>query len=364
MAEPQQTLLIADDDDLLRALVAATLADDRYRLIEAANGTDAVKLVREQRPEAAVLDLNMPGLDGIEVCKQIRAESATRNCFIVMLTGSDEPDDRERALGAGANTYLTKPFSPLELMELIDSTLGAPIQQPGSLALTLPRSESAGFSMAAFMFADIRDFTRFTLEHGDEAAVGLVREFQRLLRQHRDANAGREVKTAGDNMLIAFPTARQAVKAAIGFMKTVAGYNQAAPPHRLDVGVGIDVGEPVQTEGDFIGAALNRAARITARAAPGEVLVTSAVRDLAGTAIDVEYVARDLGPLRGIDGPGIVFRIVWDGGPVPAGPTPARPPMGGAGSWLDRPKAPVLGLMAVIALLLAGIAFVQCGITP
>ncbi|MEK7214916.1 MAG: response regulator, partial [Chloroflexota bacterium] len=313
MAEAQQTLLIADDDELLRALLAATLADDRYRLIEASNGTDAMNLVREQRPQAAVLDLNMPGLDGIEVCKQIRGDLATRNCFIVMLTGSDEPADRERALGAGANTYLTKPFSPLELMELIDSTLGAPLQQPGLLELTLPRSESIGFSMAAFMFADIRDFTRFTIEHGDETAFVLVREFQHLLRQHRDANAGREVTTAGDNMLIAFPTARQAVKAAIGFMKTVTAYNQAEPPHRLDVGVGIDVGEPVQNEGDFIGAALNRAARITARAAPGEVLVTSTVRDLAGAIIDGEYAIRDLGELRGIDGPNIVFRIVWDG---------------------------------------------------
>ena len=300
-------LLIADDDPWLRAVVKATLADDRFQQLEATNGTDAVALARQARPAVAILDLDMPGMNGIEVCRALRADPSTRGCFIVILTGSSGVGDRERAFAAGANTYLEKPFSPLQLMGLIDSAL----EMDAAPAQRTRQPEGLGLSLAAFMFADIRGFTEFTQRNGDEAAAGLVRAFQRLLRQQSDAYTGREINTAGDNMLIAFPTARQAVRAAVGCMQALKTYNEASPPHKIHAGVGIDVGEPVQDGANFIGNTLNKASRLTSRAAVDQILVTTVVRELVGATSDLRFERIELGELRGIEGSTVAYAVSW-----------------------------------------------------
>jgi two-component system chemotaxis response regulator CheY len=114
-------LLVADDDPLIRRLVTATLRDvSRFALLEAADGTQAVEIAQRERPAVALLDVDMPGRDGIEVCRALRADPATRAATIVMLTGAPGDGVRARALEAGADLFLTKPFSPLELLRLVD----------------------------------------------------------------------------------------------------------------------------------------------------------------------------------------------------------------------------------------------------
>lgn len=114
-------VLIADDDDFIRRLVTTTLEDVAgVRLLEARDGREAVELAVRTRPALILLDVAMPGLDGIEACRRLRAEPATSETPIVMLTAHIGDDDEARAVAAGADRYLTKPFSPLDLLRLVD----------------------------------------------------------------------------------------------------------------------------------------------------------------------------------------------------------------------------------------------------
>ncbi len=118
-----RTVLIADDDASMRLLVSTTLADDSLELLEAQDGLQALALARKKRPHLILLDVAMPGLTGLEVCRALRADPPTARVPVVMLTAQGQESDRERGLAAGATAYLTKPFSPLQLLQLVEDLL-------------------------------------------------------------------------------------------------------------------------------------------------------------------------------------------------------------------------------------------------
>jgi len=117
----KRTILIADDDPMIRRLIAATLEDVAgYRLQCAANGLDAVELALRERPEIVFLDVDMPGCSGIEACRRLRSDPLTAETTVVMLTAAASADVEAAADAAGADLFLTKPFSPLHLLRIVD----------------------------------------------------------------------------------------------------------------------------------------------------------------------------------------------------------------------------------------------------
>jgi CheY-like chemotaxis protein len=113
-------LLIADDEAGIRSLVRMTLQSDAYEILEAADGAEALALARAHRPELILLDVSMPGLSGLEVCRVLRAQPETAATTIVMLTAGAQDSDREEGKAAGADDYFTKPFSPVALLRKVD----------------------------------------------------------------------------------------------------------------------------------------------------------------------------------------------------------------------------------------------------
>jgi two-component system phosphate regulon response regulator PhoB len=118
-----ERILVVDDEADIVALVAYHLAKAGYRVSTAANGWDALSAARQERPALVVLDLMLPGLSGYEVLEQMRAAEATRNVAVLMLTARREEPDRIRGLSLGADDYLTKPFSPQELVLRVSAIL-------------------------------------------------------------------------------------------------------------------------------------------------------------------------------------------------------------------------------------------------
>ena len=112
------TILIADDEPHITTLVRVTLEDERIRVVEACNGEQALDLLDAMRPDLVLLDVNMPGIDGFEVCRRIRADGRYPGVKIVMLTAAAQAADRARGRAAGADEYLTKPVSPIRLLAL------------------------------------------------------------------------------------------------------------------------------------------------------------------------------------------------------------------------------------------------------
>ena len=114
-------VLIADDESSVVELVRVTLEDERVRVVAASDGVTALALASEVRPDLVLLDVNMPGWDGFEVCRRLRADARFRTTPIVMLTAATRADDVRRGRDAGATEYLTKPFSPVRLLTLVDT---------------------------------------------------------------------------------------------------------------------------------------------------------------------------------------------------------------------------------------------------
>jgi DNA-binding response OmpR family regulator len=117
------TVLIADDEAHVVELVRVTLEDDRVRVVEASDGATALELAAELEPELIFLDVHLPDLSGLEVCRRLRREPALAGVRIVMLTAAAQQDDIARGLSAGASHYLTKPFSPVRLLSLVEGLL-------------------------------------------------------------------------------------------------------------------------------------------------------------------------------------------------------------------------------------------------
>ena len=114
------TVLVVDDEPTIREIVVKYLRRDGFRTLEAADGNHAYELVEAERPDLVVLDLMLPGTDGLELCRWIRERS---NLPVIMLTARGEESDRIVGLELGADDYVTKPFSPRELAARVRTVL-------------------------------------------------------------------------------------------------------------------------------------------------------------------------------------------------------------------------------------------------
>ncbi len=127
-------VLVVDDEPEIVALVAYHLAKAGYRVATAASGQDAIDIARRERPALVVLDLMLPGMSGFEVLEALRSDDNTRDVAVLMLTARREEVDRIRGLSLGADDYLTKPFSPQELVLRVAAILRR-VSQPKTLGV-------------------------------------------------------------------------------------------------------------------------------------------------------------------------------------------------------------------------------------
>ncbi|MEC8792931.1 MAG: phosphate regulon transcriptional regulator PhoB [Pseudomonadota bacterium] len=123
MADPKPHVLIVEDEAALVTMLRYNLESEGYRVSEAVDGEEAILLVIEEPPDLILLDWMLPSLSGIEVCRRIRRNESARDVPIIMLTARGEDSDRVRGLDSGADDYITKPFSPRELMARVRAVL-------------------------------------------------------------------------------------------------------------------------------------------------------------------------------------------------------------------------------------------------
>ncbi|HUF92797.1 MAG TPA: response regulator [Candidatus Limnocylindria bacterium] len=124
------TILIADDEPHVVELVRVTLEDDRMWIVEASGGAGALELADLLGPELIFLDVHMPDMSGLDVCRRLRADPRFATTCIVMLTAAAQREEVARGLAAGATEYLTKPFSPVRLLGLVERLLPRATWQP------------------------------------------------------------------------------------------------------------------------------------------------------------------------------------------------------------------------------------------
>jgi class 3 adenylate cyclase len=175
----------------------------------------------------------------------------------------------------------------------------------------------AGEEVHAFLIADIRGFTAFTHEMGDEVAARLVRVFAALARESAEQQGGMVTELRGDEALAVFRSPRSALRAAVDLQKRCLTLSGANPHLPLGIGIGLDAGEAVRVEEGFRSGALNLASRLCSLAAPGEIFASEGLIHLARRVDGLEY--RDCGEiaLKGLEQPVQVF-LVGGTGELPA----------------------------------------------
>ena len=116
-----KTILYVEDNEFNRKIVRHLLARTSYRLIEATDGESGVTTARETRPDLVIMDIQLPKQSGLEATRELRADSATANIPIIVITSFALAGDEEKARAMGATAYLAKPYSPRELLQMIRS---------------------------------------------------------------------------------------------------------------------------------------------------------------------------------------------------------------------------------------------------
>ncbi len=119
-------ILIVDDQIEVRELVQVTLEIGDYQILSAENGQQAIEIAKAEHPDIILLDIMMPGsdIDGVEACRRLKADPATADITIVMLSAKGQENDIEIGKTAGADDYFTKPFSPIALIEKVEAVIG------------------------------------------------------------------------------------------------------------------------------------------------------------------------------------------------------------------------------------------------
>ncbi len=132
---PKGLILIIDDERDLIELVSYNLAKEGYRVLGARHGESGLQMATDEHPDLIVLDLMLPGIDGLEVCRRLRSGAQTKRIPIIMLTAKNTESDRVVGLELGADDYVTKPFSPRELAARIKAVLRrmSPEKEPSEM---------------------------------------------------------------------------------------------------------------------------------------------------------------------------------------------------------------------------------------
>jgi CheY-like chemotaxis protein len=329
------TILVVEDDDAIRNNITRLLKLEGYGIVAAINGAIGLARARELRPDIVISDIGMPEMDGFQLLEALRADPALASTPVMLLTALDDRASMRRGMTAGADDYLAKPFTRVELLEAlaglqrkkdrIAQTVEQAVQsreaqlraafmeslggrkQPDRIGLEAPQGALAEATVdATVLFADIRNFTALAARLGSgEVAELLTGWFERccppLLRQ-----GGRHLKFIGDGVIAVFeeeprdgvaPAARRAVVAGLsmalaahefrGWLERRFG-DRALPP--FAIGVGLHRGPvtlcraPGAAESAVVGETVNVAARLEAASKElGWTLVaSSAVLQSAG----------------------------------------------------------------------------------
>jgi len=182
---------------------------------------------------------------------------------------------------------------------------------------------SEATSVRTFLIADLRGYTRYSDEHGDEAASALARRFAAIAGDAVSAHGGEVIELRGDEALCVFASARSAVRGAVELQRRARERAGDEPALPLGVGIGLDAGEAVETAGGYRGRALNVAARLCSLARGGEILATETVAHLAGRHDEAHYAPRRPTEVKGVAEP---IRYVQVLPTVELPPPPPAPP--------------------------------------
>lgn len=259
------TIAIAEDEDDLREAVGEFLEHHGYRVLAAGNAADFRKLTQFESVDLALLDINMPGEDGLSLARWIRARNAGG---IIFATAAISPVDRIIGLEVGADDYITKPYDLRELLARIRSIIRR------SKASGMPAS---GRRLAAIASVDLVGYGRLIHDDEDGTLAMTDRMFREIALPMLEHGSGQIFKMLGDGALIEFSNVQDAVEWAIRFQAEVNSLPPLPSGRPVRFRIGISAGDVVVRNEDRFGETVATAVRIQELTPPGGILLSHAV---------------------------------------------------------------------------------------
>ncbi len=270
-------VLLVDDDEKLRRLVTEYLEGYGFQVKALPDGRSVLSTIRNESPDIVILDIMLPGKDGLEVLKEIRAEFSVA---VIMLTAKGDDADRIVGLELGADDYLPKPFNPRELLARVKAVVRR-IPSRGLAGADAQGATSQGIQrqLKAILSADVKDYSR--LMSGDEMwTIQTLKDYRSLIASHVRSHFGRVVDSPGDNLLAEFGSVVHAAECAVEIQRNLCARNKDLPDDkRMDYRIGVNLGDVVIDRGKLYGDGVNIAARIEKLADPGGIAVSGTVYD-------------------------------------------------------------------------------------
>jgi len=267
-------VLLVDDDEKLRKLVAEYLEGYGFQVTALPDSRSVLSTIRNESPDIVILDIMLPGKDGLEVLKEIRSEFSVA---VIMLTAKGDDADRIVGLELGADDYLPKPFNPRELLARIKAvTRRIPSQGVGGADVT---SQAIRRQLKAILSADVKDYSRLMSEN-EMWTIQTLKDYRSLIASHVRSHQGRVVDSPGDNLLAEFGSVVHAAECAVEIQRNLSTRNKTLPDDkRMEYRIGVNLGDVVIDRGKLYGDGVNIAARIEKLADPGGIAVSGTVYD-------------------------------------------------------------------------------------
>jgi len=299
-------VLIIDDDEKLRKLVREYLEGYGFQVATLSDGLGAVEKIRDESPDIVILDVMMPGRDGLDVLKEIRTEHAVP---VMMLTAKGEDADRIVGLELGADDYLPKPFNPRELLARIKAVT----RRVPSQGWRHGETEAVGIrrQLKAILSADVKDYSRL-MTANEIWTIQTLNSCRDLIASLVRRHYGRVVDSPGDNLLAEFGSVVHAVECAVDIQMNLSGMNSRLPAeNRMEYRIGVNLGDVVIDKGSLYGDGVNIAARIEKLAEPGGIAISGTVFDEVENKLSVSYEYLGERSVKNILKPIRVYRVKW-----------------------------------------------------
>jgi DNA-binding response OmpR family regulator len=303
-------VLVVDDDEKLRALVGEYLEGYGFQTIALPDGLSVLNTIRSESPDIVILDIMLPGRDGLDVLKDIRSEFTLP---VIMLTAKGEDTDRIVGLELGADDYVPKPFNPRELLARMRAVIRRLPDRYQAVAASSPvASQSMQRQLKAIFSADVKGYSRLMAE--DELlTIHTLKSYRGLITSYIQDHLGRVVDASGDNILAEFGSVINAVQCAVEVQKDLSVKNARLPDHRrMQFRIGINLGDVVVERDRIYGDGVNIAARIEGMAEAGGVCVSGTVYDQIVDKLNLSYASMGEQTVKNIKKPVRVYRVQID----------------------------------------------------
>ncbi|MCH7724845.1 MAG: response regulator [Bacteroidetes bacterium] len=314
VATKHKILVIEDDPAILTGL-EDYLSAENYEIVTSQDGLEGLNIALNEHPDLILLDVNLPGLNGFEVCRKLREEKFINP--IIIITASNEQIDEVVGLEIGADDYIKKPFNLREVLARIRANLRRSERLSSS---TDDDTESLGDqriirNLQCVMFTDIKDYSKKM--HSDEnSALLLLQNHNRIMKATIHQHRGNIIEIIGDAFLVSFNSAVKAVKCGAAIQNSFKKYNSSKKEkNKIELRIGIHLGDLIEIEGKLKGDTLNIAARIQQNAEPLRVYLSESVYLAVKGKTGFNFEMSGVNKFKNISEPITTYYIVNTGNP-------------------------------------------------